>query len=233
MPAPRTHYDILNVAHDAEAVVIEAAFRALMKKYHPDQGAPAAEGAPSAARINEAFAVLRDAARRADYDHHEWTRAQNIQLAQYPPPAPPRQSNFFGWGGWLVALLLAGMIALIAGRNGGVPPLSNSEEARAAALPEPELRSQPSAPRDSVSAAESAEIQADALRLPVAARTPATERSRPAAEPAPTVEAGRAEPVSRYRRVVIARSARYRAARHRGGRRPANKDFVEQQGGIY
>src|SRR5919202_178499 len=118
MAAVRTHYEILNVAPDAELVVIEAAYRALMKKYHPDQGGGAANG-PSAAQINSAYAVLRDPQRRADYDQKEWIRQRDIQLAAYqPPPPPPRRSNFFGWGGWLVAFVLAGMIALMASKTG-------------------------------------------------------------------------------------------------------------------
>ena len=89
MASPRNHYTILNVAPDAEPVVIEAAYRALMKKYHPDQGSPAAANGPSAADINGAFAVLRDPQKRAEYDHREWTRSQAIQLAQYQAALPP------------------------------------------------------------------------------------------------------------------------------------------------
>lgn len=227
MPPPRSHYDILNVAHDAEPVVIEAAYRALMKKYHPDQGAAAVEGAPSAARINDAFSVLRDADRRSEYDHNEWVRAQNIQLAQYPPPPPPRQSNFFGWGGWLVALLLAGMIALIAGRSGGLPPLSNSEQARGAAAAEPDYRSQPRLPKeDAVTPAQAAEIQADALRLP-----PAPVPTE--ADPMPS----RAEPVAQARsstpRIRRSWAARQHIRRRAARAEPRGKDFLERQGGIY
>jgi curved DNA-binding protein CbpA len=113
MAGARTLYDILNVSADAEPVVIEAAYRALMKKYHPDQGVEAVPEAPSAASINHAFSILRDAERRTQYDHLEWTRQQNMHLAQYQPPAP-RQPRVFGWGGWVIALLLAGVILLMA-----------------------------------------------------------------------------------------------------------------------
>src|SRR3954451_518355 len=166
MASHRNPYAILNVTPDAEPVVIEAAYRALMKKYHPDQGGPAAESAPSATDINNAFATLRDPQRRADYDHREAVRVQAIQLAQYqqalPPPA--RRSNFFGWGGWLVSLLLAGAIGIIASQSGGVPPLPRVETVKAASLAGPRLRSQPEIPSaDLVPPAELAEIRADAL----------------------------------------------------------------------
>jgi curved DNA-binding protein CbpA len=114
MTGARNLYEILNVSSGAEPVVIEAAYRALMKKYHPDQGAPAEAQSPSAADINRAYSILRDAERRAQYDHHEWTRQQKMHLAQYQPPPPPPAPRVFGWGGWAVALLLAGVILLMA-----------------------------------------------------------------------------------------------------------------------
>ena len=107
MPASRNHYQILNVAPDAETVVIEAAYRALMKKYHPDQAIASASPGPSAAEINRAFATLRDPERRADYDRREWTHARNIQMAAYQPAPMHRVSRVFGWGGWVVAMIFA------------------------------------------------------------------------------------------------------------------------------
>jgi len=62
-----THYDNLKVARGAPAEVIKAAYRALSQRYHPDRNA-----SPDAERVmrllNEAYAVLGDAARRAAYD---------------------------------------------------------------------------------------------------------------------------------------------------------------------
>jgi curved DNA-binding protein CbpA len=113
MPGARTLYEILNVSPDAEPVVVEAAYRALMKKYHPDQGGVPAPEAPSAASINHAYSILRDGERRTQYDHLEWARQQNLQLAQYHPPLP-RQPRLFGWGGWIVALVLAAVVLLMA-----------------------------------------------------------------------------------------------------------------------
>src|SRR3569623_428296 len=118
MTGARNLYDILTVSNEAEPVVIEAAYRALMKKYHPDQGAEPAPEMPNASDINRAFAVLRDPERRAQYDHYEWTRQQNMHLAQYQPPPPPRAPRAFGWSGWIVALLLAGVILMMARGQG-------------------------------------------------------------------------------------------------------------------
>lgn len=59
------HYDILGVTRDAEPEVIKAAYRALSKRLHPDR-----EGSDEArfSLVNAAHDVLRDPARRAEYD---------------------------------------------------------------------------------------------------------------------------------------------------------------------
>ncbi len=57
-------YRILQVDPAAEDVVIHAAYRALMKRHHPDAGGTA----HAAERLNAAYATLRDPARRARYD---------------------------------------------------------------------------------------------------------------------------------------------------------------------
>lgn len=142
MASRRSFYDVLNVSPDAETVVIEAAYRALMKKYHPDQSAAAgAKESAGAAEINQAFAVLRDAERRADYDRRESTRQQAFRLV--PAPAmPQRRNGSFGWAGWIVALVLGGLLYVTINGRGGIvqPPAADSREAASA---EPDLRSQP------------------------------------------------------------------------------------------
>jgi hypothetical protein len=238
MASPRSYYEILNVAPGAEVVVIDAAYRALMKKYHPDQGGGAADG-PSAAEINRAYAVLRDPERRADYDHKEWVRQRDIQLASYQPP-PPRRSYFFGWSGWLVSLALAGMIGLMASK-GGDSALNEAEQARLASVP-PDLRSQPtSAGQPVVTPAETAEIRAAAL----AARRPEEEVKKPPAPP-PAVEVTAPEPAPPPAAAApppAASAAAHRPAyAHRSSvphrRKTAvtgrhDKDFLERQGYIY
>ena len=75
MQQPKTPYQVLNVAPDAEPEVIDAAYRVLMKKYHPDKlagGAPLSES--KAAEINDAFRILRDPAKRARHDADEKAR---------------------------------------------------------------------------------------------------------------------------------------------------------------
>ena len=63
----RDCYAILGVAPAAEDVVIGAAYRALMRHYHPDTN-PDPEAQARAREITAAYSLLRDPAKRAAYD---------------------------------------------------------------------------------------------------------------------------------------------------------------------
>jgi molecular chaperone DnaJ len=68
VPGKRDYYEILGVPRDADARVIKDAFRKLALQYHPDRNkAPDAE--ERFKEIAEAYAVLSDPKKRADYDH--------------------------------------------------------------------------------------------------------------------------------------------------------------------
>lgn len=115
MTESTSFYGILNVAPDADQGVIEAAYRALMKKYHPDRLGGQAGAAPKrAAEINEAYAVLRDPAKRALYDAEASKRHQAslAPVVYRAGPAEPRRR--FGAGGFLAVLVLvaAGVYAI-------------------------------------------------------------------------------------------------------------------------
>lgn len=67
--AQRDYYEALGVAHDADAKSIKDAFRQLALKFHPDRNkAPDAEA--KFKEIAEAYAILSDPKKRADYDTH-------------------------------------------------------------------------------------------------------------------------------------------------------------------
>jgi curved DNA-binding protein CbpA len=75
------HYKILQVDPEADADVIQAAYRALARKYHPDvAGSGEADGRMTA--INAAWQVLRHADKRAAFDEQ---RAKRMG-------APPRKA---------------------------------------------------------------------------------------------------------------------------------------------
>lgn len=83
--ASKTYYDVLGVAPDADAIVIRAAYRALMLKFHPDINADA----PDIARdISEAFQTLGRPESRAAYD-----RKLGIQPAPRGKPQSGGQSG--------------------------------------------------------------------------------------------------------------------------------------------
>lgn len=60
-------YRVLQVDPQAEPEVIDAAFRRLARKYHPDVN-PAPEAAAQMAQIVAAYELLRDPDRRAAHD---------------------------------------------------------------------------------------------------------------------------------------------------------------------
>lgn len=65
--AQRDYYDVLGVPRDADEKAIKDAFRKLAMQYHPDRNkAPGAE--EKFKEIAEAYAVLSDPAKRAEYD---------------------------------------------------------------------------------------------------------------------------------------------------------------------
>lgn len=73
------HYDVLGVSRTAPSAVIRAAYRALMRETHPDQGGTAEQ----AQKVNEAFEVLSDPRRREAYDA-ELARAHEAAVPSAP-----------------------------------------------------------------------------------------------------------------------------------------------------
>lgn len=81
----QTHYDILGLAPTAPEDVIKAAYKARVKHLHPDRGGDPAE----MAAVNEAFATLSDAAKRAVYDRdlRQAAAADTTEASWSTPPA--------------------------------------------------------------------------------------------------------------------------------------------------
>ena len=69
MSGTASHYSTLQVAPDASAAQIRAAYRALAQRYHPDKHpADAQRAAGHMQRLNAAYEVLSDPVQRAAYD---------------------------------------------------------------------------------------------------------------------------------------------------------------------
>lgn len=66
----RDYYEVLSVSKDASEDEIKRAYRSLAKKYHPDMNPGDAEAEVKFKEVNEAYAVLSDSEKRAQYDRY-------------------------------------------------------------------------------------------------------------------------------------------------------------------
>ena len=101
-------YRILQVVPTAEQEVLNAAYRSLALKYHPDRDS-SSTAARRMAELNAAYALVRDPASRSTFDAASRTSATkvgavNARTASVPPP--PRASSagtrlpFGRYSGW-------------------------------------------------------------------------------------------------------------------------------------
>ncbi|MEY2532189.1 MAG: curved DNA-binding protein [bacterium] len=91
----RDYYDVLGVPRDASEEDIRSAYRGLARRNHPDVNKePGAEDRFK--EISEAYEVLRDAEKRAQYDRYgeNWRAASQAGAGRGPAPG-----GFEGYGG--------------------------------------------------------------------------------------------------------------------------------------
>lgn len=83
MDAPTDYYEVLLVHPDAPLEIIRSSYRTLMQRLriHPDLGGDTRR----AAQVNEAYAVLSDPAKRAEYDR--------LRKPEDKEEAPPRRES--------------------------------------------------------------------------------------------------------------------------------------------
>jgi hypothetical protein len=108
------YYQILQVDPSADPEIIEAAYKRLVRKYHPDVNA-SPDATARMQEINEAYAVLNDPAQRAAYDYE-----RNMGATYFPmPPPPPRRRSLWERLSWLVlgvvGLIFIGACVFISG----------------------------------------------------------------------------------------------------------------------
>ena len=84
-----THYDTLKVSRDAPPEVIQAAYKSLAQKYHPDRNLDNPEAVSMMQMINTAYRILSDARHRSDHD--AWIKQQDPPKA--PPPLTPKEQE--------------------------------------------------------------------------------------------------------------------------------------------
>ena len=70
MADKRDYYEVLSVGRTATAAEITKAYRQLAKQYHPDRNVGDDAAKVRYAEVDEAYAILNDANKRARYDRH-------------------------------------------------------------------------------------------------------------------------------------------------------------------
>ncbi|MGV8084575.1 MAG: molecular chaperone DnaJ [Coriobacteriia bacterium] len=95
--ATENYYDVLGIKKDASADDIKKAFRRLARKHHPDAGGDEEKFK----QINEAYEVLSDSEKRAQYDQYGQYFGGNVppgygQAGGYPGGGPGGYSVNFG-----------------------------------------------------------------------------------------------------------------------------------------
>lgn len=141
--AKRCYYAVLGVAPTSEDFVIQAAYRAMMRRYHPDTNKDS-DASKRALEINEAYAVLSNPAKRAAYDaqrsasnnkqRNEKPKQGGAESGSRPPPPPPpprdkaqpeppahanKTSASSRWAPWLatLAIIVVVRMIIVAGRD--------------------------------------------------------------------------------------------------------------------
>ncbi len=221
MPGLQSLYAMLNVSPDADWVVVEAAHKALMKKYHPDRGADAAN-LRRAASINEAFSILKDPKKRADYEARSLPPERMRQLPAeraFMAAADARPSaslKMVAWSGWLTAIAVGIALAVTVKTQNERQPYAAYGDAQ---VSEPEKRAADSASIDpglGGTAAAAAPVVGTAM-------VPASLERLPSSQARPQKRFSKA----RKQRKAARRSDRARAAKS------DDREFLEREGYIY
>jgi curved DNA-binding protein CbpA len=122
VPVTSDCYAILGVTPAAEDVVIGAAYRALMRHYHPDTN-PDPEAQTRVREITAAYATLRNPAKRAEYDARRDAREDSWTVEEALQQPPPMRA--VGIGAMLFALAAIGAVwawPRSAGEQRNIPP---------------------------------------------------------------------------------------------------------------
>ena len=85
--AEESYYELLQVTPTADLEIITAAYRALIRRHHPDRN-PSPSADATTKLLNEAWEVLSDPAKRTEYDRK---LAAGSSSRPAPPPRPPNR----------------------------------------------------------------------------------------------------------------------------------------------
>jgi molecular chaperone DnaJ len=96
--ATQDYYEVLGVKRDATADDLKKAFRHLARKYHPDLNKGSKEAEEKFKEINEAYQVLGDPQKKAQYDQVGHVEFKPGDTAGYQPPSYDDLFRDFGLG---------------------------------------------------------------------------------------------------------------------------------------
>lgn len=82
------YYAVLHVSPEAPSEVIKASYRALSRKYHPDQNGGSSKFERKMQELNEAYAVLGDPERQEEYDETRYDEEEDEDEASYQEETP-------------------------------------------------------------------------------------------------------------------------------------------------
>ena len=105
MADKRDYYEVLGVSRTATEVEITKAYRVLAKQHHPDRNIGDDEAKARYAEVDEAYAVLNDAGKRARYDRHGHAGVEGLDHGG----GGPDLGDLFGGLGGLIGDFLDGM----------------------------------------------------------------------------------------------------------------------------
>lgn len=105
------YYGVLNVKRNADEAEIKRSYHELAKKYHPDLNKGDKKAEEKLKKVNEAYAVLKDKDKRAEYDRSlEPLKKETPQAAPQPEkktsapetkePRPHTASKFSSFQWW-------------------------------------------------------------------------------------------------------------------------------------
>lgn len=97
-------YEVLQVSPKAEAEVIEAAYKRLALKYHPDRNPDDAQATARMTELNAAYAILHDPQQRINYDRARqglpplgFEDEAFVADEDFVPTAPTSETNNYNW----------------------------------------------------------------------------------------------------------------------------------------
>ena len=90
----KDYYEVLGVAPDVDDKTLKTAYRKLARKYHPDVSKEA-EAEARFKEVAEAYDVLRDPHKRAEYDQVRLYQQQGERF-QVPPDWQPGSGGDYG-----------------------------------------------------------------------------------------------------------------------------------------